>query len=380
MVSEAEVRELNIRVLESKGFFDVEELECDLDNPIHPLFSQDKWRGIDEGLYANMKPALQLASLWITDDRVLDWYYHNTVGIVKRSHADDKKPYLAPNPKYEMKTDSGKAIVRRLWFEKLKKLGKVLVFHLVEKENVLIDDLGQETESMCFWSPADAMNKVEGREKPRWSLEELGLKTTSDGFTRTYQEKVEPQIVIGNMYKAFLTGIPPNADGLGRMQKFELFNFWFKLANTICHAVGHFPRFRWYDHNYGTKTVEPAHDVAELEFLRNTKSNPESGRSWERYLFGNHANVFHFPDQSQSDYRLYEKVGNSLFLFLHPGLPSCRALVPAHVTVSWFRKSYWHPSRSLEELHTHSFTRFWVSVRDIGKYQVIVQAVAGASR
>ncbi|KAF2875308.1 hypothetical protein BDV95DRAFT_592014 [Massariosphaeria phaeospora] len=63
------------------------EIECepiDLDNPIHPLFEEKNWVGISPDAYAKIVPAVQLASLWITEKKMLDWFFRLLTGDLIR--------------------------------------------------------------------------------------------------------------------------------------------------------------------------------------------------------------------------------------------------------------------------------------------------------
>ena len=69
----------------------------DLDNSIHPIWHIDNWRGVDEDLYELMKPALQLASMFIQPRSMREWF----VPLVHSSVKEDEKtgkPYLPEHP------------------------------------------------------------------------------------------------------------------------------------------------------------------------------------------------------------------------------------------------------------------------------------------
>jgi hypothetical protein len=83
-----------------------------LTNSILPMFALDRWAtgpGQDtRQLYPIMRPALQLASLWLTEDMPLLWFGHLTFGQRRRNAAG--QVYLERNPHYS--TPAALATVR----------------------------------------------------------------------------------------------------------------------------------------------------------------------------------------------------------------------------------------------------------------------------
>ncbi|KAH6875176.1 hypothetical protein BKA58DRAFT_437167 [Alternaria rosae] len=73
-----------------------------LTNPVLPMFALDRWAtgpGQDTfDIYTIMRPALQLASMWLTEDLPLLWFSHLTFGHRRRNAAG--QVYLERNPHY----------------------------------------------------------------------------------------------------------------------------------------------------------------------------------------------------------------------------------------------------------------------------------------
>ncbi|KAF2634933.1 hypothetical protein P280DRAFT_485040 [Massarina eburnea CBS 473.64] len=105
-----------------------------LDNKIHSIFDFKRFRDVDKDTYRKMELALQLATLWLTDDRMLDWFYHNTVGILKFAETNGLPwPFLAQNPKYaDLLNPRQREAARKLWMAKLKDLSKVLKVYMYQ--------------------------------------------------------------------------------------------------------------------------------------------------------------------------------------------------------------------------------------------------------
>ncbi|KAF2654192.1 hypothetical protein K491DRAFT_717364 [Lophiostoma macrostomum CBS 122681] len=366
-----EVRDYLHRQLEESGFLDVDILACDLDNPIHPLFSKTKWKGVDDSLYAKMTPALQHASLWITDDRVLDWFYHDMTGVVVTTC--EGVPFLTDNPAFDMQTNRGRETVRNLWLEKLDDLEKAIVFHLAEEKEEIAPTAVFGT---CFSFAEEAKAWLEERRsldmRHMSNIATYGLERTSHGVKRTFQEQVKPYVGISNLFRTFLECVSPSDGDIDRMQMIEMINCWFVLATTICHelahAVGNFPIFRCFDLKL-FRYVEPAHSLKEW----NLRLEIESGFSWERFAQGFEATPYLFEHTSQMEYQLYEKTGVSPFRFMDSGYrrrgSTAALMIPPQDVVSWFRKSYWHPNRSSEDVRAPLFRPVEVTVLPLNYFE-----------
>jgi hypothetical protein len=183
-----------------------------LTNAIHPLFSFSNFRHIPKLLYKKMKPALQLASLWLTDDRLLDWFYHNTTGALQFGTAKNEPeswPFLAPSERYkDMKTNlQQRAAVRKLWLAKLKDLSKVLTIYMYEGSDKL-DLFG------CTYDVArdlkDDRHNAEKLESPQvyQDVETREWRSRGRGWPYTGCEKTKPAIMLGNIFRVFLARMP----------------------------------------------------------------------------------------------------------------------------------------------------------------------------
>jgi hypothetical protein len=121
--------------LHTRGFFVVDQLEYTLDNPILPLFGFDRWKGLSKLTYARMKPAFQLATIWLTDDQFADWWYHHLVGVPRwREDIDGEEvPVLLPSKEFDFRHNHyDSKVVRQMWLEKLRQLGEVMQWPIYE--------------------------------------------------------------------------------------------------------------------------------------------------------------------------------------------------------------------------------------------------------
>jgi hypothetical protein len=92
--------------LHGQGYFDVKSFDCTLMNTVHPVFHHDRFLDLSNTAYENMKPALQLATKWIENDRMLSWFWHlmQAEVTVKRG----VKPFLAVLPNRDISMEEKK--------------------------------------------------------------------------------------------------------------------------------------------------------------------------------------------------------------------------------------------------------------------------------
>ncbi|KAF1997132.1 hypothetical protein P154DRAFT_565616 [Amniculicola lignicola CBS 123094] len=65
----------------------------DLDNEIHPIFAPDRFLPrIDQKMYERISPALRLATLFITEEKVMGWY--RIIANAKRVDGEQESPYF----------------------------------------------------------------------------------------------------------------------------------------------------------------------------------------------------------------------------------------------------------------------------------------------
>ncbi|RMZ66256.1 thiamine pyrophosphate enzyme [Pyrenophora seminiperda CCB06] len=97
-----------------------------LTNDVHPMFRIDRWvtgKGQNiRDLYENMRPALQLASLWLTEDAPLLWFSRLTFGNIYVNSTGQS--YIARNSCIEIDSQHALEIVKA----NLHEFGKVNCF------------------------------------------------------------------------------------------------------------------------------------------------------------------------------------------------------------------------------------------------------------
>jgi hypothetical protein len=130
--------------LRAHDFFKVESYESSLDNKIHRIFAHSKFLGFTAEAYTNMRPALQLASYFIQNPRIIDYFLHQM-----QSKAADvtwltsSLAYYKPN---EGREQDPRRILKR-WNSVLKGLAYGVDWHTLDA-NVTQKNMDM---GMTFW-------------------------------------------------------------------------------------------------------------------------------------------------------------------------------------------------------------------------------------
>jgi hypothetical protein len=81
------------QTLQDHGALELKTLDTpNLDNPIHPLFNWPNWDSLDlsDEAWIHFKPVLQLASLFITEPAILEFWFHAIYGNLERDNLERK--------------------------------------------------------------------------------------------------------------------------------------------------------------------------------------------------------------------------------------------------------------------------------------------------
>ncbi|CAI6332147.1 unnamed protein product [Periconia digitata] len=265
-----------------------------LDNSIHAVFDFKRFQNADKILYQKMIPALQLATLFLTEDSVLDWFYHDTVGILKtyNSFPDDSShyPYLAANPNFNLENPEQRKAARKLWLRKLEKLSHVLKFYFYEGNDLLrlwgatyhfSKDMENDLHSAALLSSDDIWRARDGSLRSRlihWPYSASAVNNL----------KTQPAVLIGNAYRVFLEQkVSSDITSAPYLQQQEYMNCSLSLALTLVHEVAHavssFPYMRFIEPVF----LYPCEVYSSFDEMCSQRPKPpEAGHSWERSVFG----------------------------------------------------------------------------------------------
>jgi hypothetical protein len=78
------IQDLTIQKLKAQNFYQVQQLLGQLQNQPHDIFDRKEFLGFDDQAFANMKPAFQLATRFLEDERLNEWFIRLREGKVKR--------------------------------------------------------------------------------------------------------------------------------------------------------------------------------------------------------------------------------------------------------------------------------------------------------
>lgn len=355
-------------VVHRTDFFRISKpLECELDNPIHSVFDECQWRDIDPLYYEKIKPALRLATLWITDDRMLEWVYHETAGTVMAEMRNGEEiRYMALPPDMSLQDPAFRAHARALWMQKLQAIAnrRTLFFH----HSAYAREVGGAW-GVTFYHPLQ-MNQYMAHpwDSDTRKYAHMFAKFANGNWVPTNHP--EPQIMLSHLFPIFAASVPLDTSGIHKELKLELLYFYFFFATTICHelmhAVGYMPHFRDWNGDWGTPR-EVFHSPEEMDahwVHRMNDCRPETGASWQNHTFGApimaKVNLLPaHPRHCDLDDPSCFVLGKSFLIFqekflwrlqdvlLHNGIkvpsPSGGLMVPGKDIAKWFSKEHWAP-------------------------------------
>lgn len=105
-----------------------------LDNDVHPLFSQTRWPGLYPGYYNLLVPALRIATKFMTEPLLLEWWKHTLFGRV--AFDEHGRRHLVYTP-YEATNHASQQL--HMLLEQALPTVLELYFHNLDKEGLRID-------------------------------------------------------------------------------------------------------------------------------------------------------------------------------------------------------------------------------------------------
>ena len=324
---------------------DVHGMISTLDNEIDPIFDFHQWTGVDAGLYVKMRPALQLASLFLTDDRALDWFYHDSIGKLEWETINDDQAWSYVSQNHDLEDyPENRHLLREVWLAKLDSLRSIMRFFFFNGQRKLsIDIMG----CMVPFASDLEKNKDDGDILSGNRLyEESGeWKCIDSRWPYTGDEITEPGIMISDMFK----------ESLEQDDQVCYLNCCFSLGITLVHEMAHaahsWPRFRYIDQvckYYGEAFSSRTEMIETVAW--GTVEPPEAGFSWERSVFGGVKG----PDPTT---QLVRQVRELDGISLSPFRLLKRNSGPREITICsskdiarWFQKESWHASRQASEV------------------------------
>lgn len=333
------------RILTETSCVNSHGLTSTLDKEVDPIFDLSRWTGLDADLHAKMRPALQLASLWLTDGRVLDWFYHDTVGNFRWAIVKNLEwPYLAPNENLEAQPQH-RDLLRRLWLAKLASLRSFIrFFHYAGHEKLPHDMMG------CTFPFARDLERYKDNADvlsgPRLYRDKYGKwKCIDAAWPYSGEETTRPGILISDMFQ----------DTLERADQVEYLNCCFALAVTLVHEIAHaahsWPRFRYIE----PECAFPGEAFSSRkEMMENVTAGyiepPEPGYSWERSLFGGMKAPEPITILLPTDTVMKGMYTSPFRALKGTSGPYEINICSSEDIARWFQREYWSPSKKGEEI------------------------------
>ncbi|KAF2658844.1 hypothetical protein K491DRAFT_713098 [Lophiostoma macrostomum CBS 122681] len=261
--------------IQDAGYGDVElsgPVVGDLDNGIHPVFGQESWireprfgkDNVQEQdlLWLRMQPALRLATKFITEPSVMQWWVYVLASRKKKDRATGRQYFKLPKKPIDLETS-------------LKTVGKRLQ-HMVDLVRW----------SFCYPNPPYAGQQTHG-------LTCLGVETLdANCFPRPAHEAVPdyaeakkymPSVGLNMMFRDFFLGDEYSRDP----ESCAVLRMHWLFAITITHELAHCFNIAKSHTNHKPVLVEPWYDLTDI--------NLELGWSWERSILG-WGSVYFFLD------------------------------------------------------------------------------------
>jgi len=352
------------QILKQHGFYNAQYI-CNLDNPVHQILDKSNWMGVSDVVYKFIKPALRLVSLFLTDDRVIDWFIHSMIGIEKWT-ADGKK-YLVRNQIQDDPTE--RCLLRDQWLAKLKQLQDYTIFRfstlqgcvgametvqippsiLTDKHSKAKDKTLKSFERRVLGGRVAKRHANQPMKKRKIQLDLLKRRWEHPTFLRR-SPHIIPLVRLSDEYMTYITKMSDlNERHKQRSDKefLEFFNFQLMLAITIAHEIAHVA----HKTRLKSKAINGTHSQESFLSLYEASTpclqdqgRPEAGWSWERSIFGEVPNSVGMRSCHSSSREAFD---DGLFGWIqfrrkgHIGI-----LFPADFVVQWFTKEHWAPDRT----------------------------------
>ncbi|KAI4926133.1 uncharacterized protein J4E92_006871 [Alternaria infectoria] len=389
------VRKEAIQYLQEQGFFNVTSSTSSLSNEIAPIFARDRFIGVSQNMYDNMKPGLQLASRFVGDERVLDYFWHQM-----RSRTLPSQTFVRDEPPPLIYTSTSQnehpSVLMADWREKLSNLASVLTWKVQASDRTPTDmDLAltfafdelrttfsdratndktyNEVLRLCNWREADRSAKV------RNGMLAYCADMMGEGL-RFRPERGAPTSPCVLLHSFFRKVLDPDSettvtDSSGPPPPSSVQNLGpqFLLAHVLLHELAHcldkFPTFKCNDpQGLSMEAFANEEEAGIFAF-------PECGLSWERAIFQGRCIRFHqfVADQSKIAMKYTDIAALAVASFSHKedrGTATSstftvddktykattdftsyeKALIPWQWISDWFQESHWHTSRTREEV------------------------------
>jgi len=384
-----------IQYLQNQGFFNVLSSTSSLSNEIEPILARDRFIGISENMYDSMRPGLQLASRFVKDERVLDYFWHQMRSrtLPSQTFVRDEPPPLIYTSDYRLVE---KPVLMAEWREKLDSLASVLTWKVQASDRTPTDmDMGltfafdelrttfsdqatnektyNEVLRLCNWRQADRSAKI------RNGMLDYCADTMGEGwrFRPGKGAPTSPCVLLHSFFRKVLdpdsettlteiSGPPPPSSVQNLGPQFLLAHV---LLHELAHCLDKFPIFKCNDpQGLSMEAFASEEEASVFQF-------PECGLSWERAIFQGRCIRFHqfVADQSKIAMKYTDIAALAVASFSHKddrGIATSstftvgektykaatdftsyeKALIPWQWVSDWFQESHWHTSRTREQV------------------------------
>ncbi|KAI4685038.1 uncharacterized protein J4E88_004481 [Alternaria novae-zelandiae] len=387
--------EAAIQHLQEQGFFNVTSSTSSLSNEIAPIFARDRFIGVSENMYDNMKPALQLGSRFVSDERVLQYFWHQM-----RSTTSPSKTFAADFPPPLIYTSTSQnehpSVLMADWKEKLSNLASVLTWK-VQASNRTPKDMDMaltfafkdlrtaytayatkdrshnDILELSNWPKIDLETKIrscmvawcDDQMGADWRYRPGGLKQTSPSvLLHSFFRNILDPSLKATTPSTSEPAAPPIVQNLGPQ-----FLLAVVLVHELAHCLDKFPDFKCADLRGQTREAFASEEEARV------LPSPECGLSWERSVFGERSVRFvqFIADQGKAPMSYTDVSGLAVPKFFHSDDPPAvsspiftigektykattdftsyeKALIPWQWISDWFQESHWHPDRTHEQV------------------------------
>ncbi|KAF2654183.1 hypothetical protein K491DRAFT_779721 [Lophiostoma macrostomum CBS 122681] len=253
------VRAWTLGTLNQEGFYNVEpgQMQPTLDNAIHPLFRSENFYGFDETFYNKTRPALQLASLFLQDERMVGWFWRQMISVPTALDDYPNKQYLRPPSTTRPSDDS----LRARWNQQLTDLSHVLQIHsyppdrpvnFPEARNVYWSGTrdyvlrkGNRYGTVEAMMDSDGMGNAQQKSGKAAGFYDADGEWTGGG-------RINPHCILNKSWNRFFQTLPEEADLKDKEFILTLsaqFILAITLVHEIAHAVHHFPEYKFKNNN-----------------------------------------------------------------------------------------------------------------------------------
>ncbi|KAF2185593.1 hypothetical protein K469DRAFT_687915 [Zopfia rhizophila CBS 207.26] len=232
-----------------------------LTNEIHPLFAINRWaQGYDQYtkyFYHRMQPALQLASLMITESCTLPWFTHVSFG--QRKYDSTGKVHIAPT-RHEHKPE-GRHETRM----RLEKLSRILIIMFIPRKY-------RKTNDGTSWGITWPHSSFPWfRYFSRSDLPHIPSKY----YGPEYGKRDMAIITLNSDFQDFFY------DGYQHFTPSMTYRVWFMFASTLVHELAH-AYYYW----LGRSPSERFHGKEPYWSKHDNDKESELGFSWESVTWG----------------------------------------------------------------------------------------------